>query len=86
MQSKWSSGTDTSFIERISSFVNIFICLFMYRVRIYSFIFGLLCRTNFSISEDAHVILTQSEHGLYAYVCVIFVLLIPEVILLYGYF
>ena len=42
----------------------------------------MFCRTNFRISEDVHVILTQSEHGLYAYVCVIPMLFVSEVILL----
>jgi len=56
----------------------------MYFINIFinSLIHDVLYRTNFSISEDAHVILTQSEHGLYAYVCIIPVCWASELILL----
>jgi len=38
---------------------------------------NVLCRTQFSMSQDANVILTQSELGLYAYVCATTILFIP---------
>jgi len=56
--------------------------LYLDNLFIHSLVHGVLCRTNFNISEDAHVILTESEHGLYAYVRVISMLLLSEVILL----
>jgi len=44
------------------------------------------CSTQFNISEDANVILTQSEHGLYAYVCIISILSIILSDIIYIFF